>query len=86
MLYNNTPSNILRILALFPSYLQKYESSRRFFLEEVLSVNGLTYNRPSFEGDLRLTMDSEIGACELRPNLERDLTLMLLLANLVNTK
>ena len=26
----------------FPSYFQKYESSRRRFLEELLSVNGLT--------------------------------------------
>ena len=41
MPYNNSPSNILWILALFPSYLQKYESSRRYFLEEVLSVNVL---------------------------------------------
>ena len=27
--YNNSPSNILWTFALFPSYFQKYESSRR---------------------------------------------------------
>ena len=35
MPYNNSPSNILWILALFPSYFQKYESSRRYFLEKL---------------------------------------------------
>ena len=31
----NSPSNILRIFALFKRYLQKYESSRRHFLEKL---------------------------------------------------
>ena len=35
MPFNNSPSNILWILALFPSYFQNYESSRRYFLQEL---------------------------------------------------
>ena len=34
--YNKYPSNILWNFVLFPSYFQKYESSRRYFLEELL--------------------------------------------------
>ena len=34
-LHNNSPSNILRTFALFPSYFQKYERSRRYFLEKL---------------------------------------------------
>ena len=32
---DNSPSNILITFALFPSYLQKYESSRLHFLEKL---------------------------------------------------
>ena len=37
---NNSTSNILWIFTLLPSYFQKSERSRRYFLEELLSVNG----------------------------------------------
>ena len=37
----NSPSNILWTFALFPSYFQNYESSRRYFPEKLMSVNGL---------------------------------------------
>ena len=37
----NSPSNILWIFALFKRYFQRYENSRRHFLEKLLSVNGL---------------------------------------------
>ena len=36
-LHNNSGSNILWTLAQFPSYFQKYERSRRYFLEKLLS-------------------------------------------------
>ena len=32
---NNSPSNILWTFALFPSYFEKYESSRRYFLGDL---------------------------------------------------
>ena len=37
----NSPSNILLSFALFKRYFQKYESSRRHFLEKLPSVDGL---------------------------------------------
>ena len=37
----NSPSNILQDLLQFQSYSQKYYRSRRQFLKEILSINGL---------------------------------------------
>ena len=39
---NNSPSNILLCNSQFQSYGQKIQRSRRQFLEELLSINGLT--------------------------------------------
>ena len=39
----NSPSNILQDLLQFKSYFRKYYRSRRQFLEDLLSINGLRY-------------------------------------------
>ena len=40
---NNSPTNILWTFPWFLSYFQKYESSRWYFREVTLSVNGLNF-------------------------------------------